>query len=199
MNVVALVLAGGTSSRMGTVNKLLTNIDGKPMVTNVIDSIMRSKVTSTIVITGHEKEKVSPIVSSNFTQVVFNPDYKTGLSSSIKVGIRAIPKEADAFLICLADMPLVTFKTINLLITAFNPGKNHLICVPTVNNKSGNPVLWSARFAKDLLKIEGDQGGKRLFEQFRSVLVEVPVLDNGILIDADTPEHLTEIMKKINE
>src|SRR5258708_7673793 len=144
--VAALVLAAGQSRRMGTLNKLLIGIDGKPMVRHVAEAVQGSQARPIIVVTGHEREKVEAVLSGlGIASFVFNPDYAQGLSTSLKRGLAALPAGIDAAVVCLGDMPKVAATEIDRLIAAFNPVEGRALCVPTRHGKRGNPALLASR------------------------------------------------------
>lgn len=189
----ALVLAAGRSTRMGKANKMLQLVDGKPMLGSALDAVAASSCCTTVVVTGHETDKISPLLAGRDLLTVHNPNYAQGLSTSLKAGLRALPPGLDGVLVALGDMPRVTAAHIDRLIAAFNPLEGRAIIVPTCDGKRGNPVLWSAEFLPAMLALEGDRGAKPLFTEFADRLAEVEVGDSAVLLDIDTPEKLTEV------
>ncbi len=189
----ALVLAAGRSTRMGKANKMLQLVDGTPMLASALDAVAASACCATVVVTGHETDKVSPLLAGRDLLTVHNPNYADGLSTSLKAGLRALPPGLDGVLVALGDMPRVTAAHIDQLIAAFNPLEGRAIVVPTCDGQRGNPVLWSTEFLPAMLALEGDQGAKPLFAEFVDRLAEVEVADSAVLLDIDTPEKLTEV------
>jgi molybdenum cofactor cytidylyltransferase len=191
--IAALVLAAGQSRRMGTLNKLLIEIDGVPMVRGVVEMLRQSKADPIVVVTGHEGERVSAALRDLPVTVVHNPDFAQGLSTSLKRGIAALPADADGALITLGDMPRVTAAEIDRLIAAFNPVEGRGICVPTRQGKRGNPVLWSRRFFDEMLQVAGDVGARHLIGTYPEMVAEVEMADDGVLTDIDTPQALAKL------
>ena len=93
-------------------------------------------------------------------EIVFNPDYVSGMASSLRIGIQAVAGEMDGALILLGDMPLVSSAQINQLITEFVPATERDIVVPCKDGRRGNPVLWSTRYFPALKMLTGDTGGR---------------------------------------
>jgi molybdenum cofactor cytidylyltransferase len=87
----------------------------------------------------------------------------------------------------------VTPKAIGKLIAAFNPDEHRTICVPVHKGVRGNPVLWGRKHFAALAALGGDRGAKGLMEQLTDELVEVAMADDGVLLDADTPEALARL------
>ena len=188
--IAGIVLAAGRSTRMGGPNKLVAEIRGKPLVRIAAEQALASRAKPVIVVTGHERERVEAALAGLPVRLVHNPDFATGLGSSLKTGVAAVPDDADGVVVCLADMPQVDAALIDRLIAAFDPEKSALAVIPTIDGKRGNPVLWSRRFFPDLMAIEGDVGARNLIGRYNEAVVEVPVTGKAALLDVDTPEAL---------
>ncbi len=191
--VAAIILGGGRSTRMGDQNKLTSDFDGKPMIAHVADAALASKADIIVLVTGHEQDDVLKALAGRPMSYAHNPDFASGLSTSIKVGIKAaaeLDPPVDAAIILLGDMPLITADLINRLIGARDPEEDRYICVPVVGSKRGNPVLWDASFFDDLQNLSGDVGAKALIAQNSDLVYEVPVDSNAPLTDFDTPDAL---------
>jgi molybdenum cofactor cytidylyltransferase len=188
-NIAGIVLAAGASSRMGS-NKLLAEIDGKPMVRQVVEAASASAAKPIIVVTGRDGEKVRVALAGPEVTFVDNAEYRSGLSSSLMRGLAAVPQDCDGALILLGDMPGVTAPLIDKLIAAFNPVEGRAICVATSHGKRGNPVLFARRFFPEISAIEGDVGAKGLLGSYPELVCDVEADDDAPLIDIDTPEAL---------
>jgi molybdenum cofactor cytidylyltransferase len=189
-NVAAVVLAAGRSTRMGGPNKLLAELDGKKLVRIVTEQALASKASEVIVVTGHQAELIEQALAGLKVKFARNPDFAGGLASSVKSGIAAVPASADGAIVCLGDMPLISAPLINRLIDAFEPDRGHLIAVPVSDGKRGNPVLWSRRFFKELMTLDGDIGARHLIARHVEAVAEVPVEGDGPFLDIDTPQAL---------
>ncbi len=188
--VAALVLAAGQSRRMGGSNKLLAEIEGRPMVARVVDAVLASPARPVIVVTGHQEAKVRDVLEGREVRFVHNPDYAEGLSTSLKRGVAALGPEVDGVLVCLGDMPRVAPAHLERLIAAFGPAEGRAICVPTKDGKRGNPVLWGAEFFAEMKEVAGDVGARHLIGEHPEALHEVAMDDEAVLVDVDTPEAL---------
>jgi molybdenum cofactor cytidylyltransferase len=189
-NVAAVILAAGRSTRMGGPNKLLAELNGKTLVRIVTDQALASKAKDIIVVTGHQAEQVEKALQGLKVKFVRNPDFAGGLASSVKAGIAAVPANADGAVICLGDMPLISARLVDRLIEAFAPDRGHLIAVPVSDNRRGNPVLWSRRFFRELMALDGDIGARHLIARHSEAVAEVPVEGFGAFLDIDTPQAL---------
>jgi molybdenum cofactor cytidylyltransferase len=189
-SVAAIVLAAGRSTRMGPANKLLADIGGAPMVRCVVEAALASLARPVVAVTGHQGSGVAAVLSGLDVTLVANPDYATGLSSSLKAGVRALPESCAGALVILGDMPRITPEHLDKLIAAFRAERGVPIIVPVHQGRQGNPVLWPARHFSALLQLEGDAGGKRLIAAHASDVREVDLGTGAIFADVDTPEAL---------
>jgi molybdenum cofactor cytidylyltransferase len=194
-NVAAIILAAGRSTRMGGPNKLLAELGGKPLVQIVAEQALASKTQGVIVVTGHQAAEVEKALRGLKVTFVHNPDFAEGLASSVKAGVAAVPAKADGAVICLGDMPLISAHLIDRLIEAFAPDRGNLIAVPVSDNRRGNPVLWSRRFFKELMTLDGDIGARHLIARHSEAVAEVPVEGHGAFLDIDTPQALAEAQR----
>ncbi len=191
--VAALILAAGQSRRMGAANKLLAEIDGKAMLARVVEATQASQAVDILAVTGHEADTVAAVLNGYDVPNVHNPSFADGLSTSLQAGIAALPDDIDGVIVLLGDMPRVSPGHIDRLIAAFNPVEGRAVCVPTYQGKRGNPVLFGSQFFAEMASVGGDSGAKHLIGQHEDELVEVPMEDDGIFLDVDTPDALTAI------
>ncbi len=193
--VSAVVLAAGRSTRMGGPNKLLSDLDGKPMVRHVVEAALASRAAEVLVVTGHQDEAVRAALAGLAVRFVPNPDYAQGLSTSLASGLGALGDEADAAIVLLGDMPYVDAGLIDRLIRAFDPASDAYIAVPVFEGRRGNPVLWGRRLFSELSQVQGDQGGRLVLAAHQDLVCEVIVTTQDALVDLDTPEALAQARK----
>jgi molybdenum cofactor cytidylyltransferase len=191
--IAALVLAAGHSTRMGAANKLLAQVDGQPMIRRVVETVRRSQAGPIVVVTGHQRAKVEAALADQDVTLVHNPDFAHGLSTSLHRGLGALPATLDGVVVCLGDMPRITAPVIDKLIAAFDPLEGRAICLPTWQGKRGNPVLFAHRFFAEMQEISGDLGARALIGDYPELVTEVPVPEDSVLFDVDTPEALASL------
>jgi molybdenum cofactor cytidylyltransferase len=189
--VVAVVLAAGSSKRMGS-NKMLASFHGKPMLRATVENVLATAVDEVVVVTGHHHDQVEAALQGLKLRIVHNQNYADGMSTSLRSGVLTAGK-ADAVVVCLGDMPRVGSHVINRMIAAFNPTEHRTIIVPVHKGQWGNPVLWGVEHFDVLCSLEGDKGARALIQQFKSEAVEIDVEEAGVLMDADTPEALAAL------
>lgn len=187
--VAAVLLAAGRSTRAGETNKLLARLDGEPLVRIAAEAALASGVSSLTVVTGHMAEAVGAALAGLDLVLAHNPDHADGMASSIRTGIAALPPDADAALILLADMPGITPEAIDRMIAAYAPEAGKPIVVATAAGKRGNPVLWDRAFFDALTQLEGDVGARALIERHLDERAEVEIGPPARL-DLDTAAEL---------
>ncbi len=186
--VAALLLAAGSSSRMGR-PKALSRLGGKPLLAHSLDTLRASPVREIVVVLGSDAESIRKGVALAGTRVVLNAEFAEGMSSSIRAGLHAASGRADAFLIVLGDQPLVTAATIAGIIARYQTTHGPAI-VPTFRGRRGNPVLFDRSLLPEMQAIRGDIGCRVVLSAHAAEVVEFAVDDPGILLDVDTPKDL---------
>ncbi len=194
--VAALLLAAGRSSRMGT-NKMLEEIDGRPMVARTAQRLLSSHARPIVAVLGNMAGAVDAALGKLPVERVENPDFADGLSTSLKRGLAALPAESDGVIVCLGDMPLIAGRDLDRLIAAFNPIEGRAIVVPTRRGKRGNPVLWSRQFFPEMMALSGDSGARRLVDEHADLVAEIEMDSDSVLIDIDTPQALAELRERV--
>ena len=192
--IAALVLAAGRSTRMGH-NKLLARLaDGRTMIEHTVDHVLATSAWPVLVVTGHDDAKIRATLAGKPVRFVAAPDYALGLASSLHAGLKALPPEAGAALICLGDMPLIPPDVLERLVTAFAPKEGRDIVLPSFQGQRGNPVLWGRRFFSELLALTGDAGARQILHKHMEFVAEVAVESDTVLRDFDTPEALETLL-----
>jgi molybdenum cofactor cytidylyltransferase len=195
--IAAIVLAAGLSSRFEAgpeETKLVIPLFGKPLVRHVAEAALASRARPILVVTGHAAALVEAALKNLDLSFISNPDYRTGLASSLKAGIAALPETAAGALILLADMPCVSVGLIDRLIQAFGESARAPIAVAPVRaSLRGNPVVIGRGLFDAIKYLEGDQGARALLEAAGKDVLECLVDDEAIEIDIDTKEALRHL------
>lgn len=192
MSIAGIVLAAGESRRMGKRNKLLETINNRPLITYAIDALILAKIDPIIVVTGYESRLLKKCLNNKELTFMHNPNFKDGMSTSLKVGISALPDHVEGAIISLGDMPLINSLQICSLIEKFNPQNNRTIIIPTSKGKHGNPVLLGSVYFPDLLNLTGDTGAKKLISNFKKEVCEVEC-GSAVITDVDDPVQLANL------
>lgn len=192
--VVGLVLAAGRASRMGTGhNKMLAVLEGRPLVAHSVDAALGAGLAEVWVATGYQAGLVRAALAGRPVRFAHNPDFESGLASTLRAGLLAIGPHCDAIVVLLGDMPRIRADDIRVLMAAFEQSAGRSICVPVHEGRRGNPVLWPAAERDALLRATGDTGGRELLRERDAQLVRVPIDHPGVLLDIDTQSDLVEV------
>ncbi len=186
-----VVLAAGRSTRFGTANKLLADLNGEPLIRHTVAQALASRGRPVVVVTGHQADEVEAALTGLDVRVVRNPAFANGLSTSLKAGLAALPGRIDGAIILLGDMPGIRPSHLDRLISGFAPKEGRSIVVPVHNGKRGNPVLFAAEFLAEISDIEGDAGAKQLIGRNADEVAEVDLGTDAIFVDVDTPAALS--------
>lgn len=183
--VSAILLAAGTSSRMGNANKLLLPIQGKTILQHTAENVSLSRVDEIIAVIGEDAQETQKILQPLNLTVVTNPDYAGGMSTSIRTGIQAVNPHSDAAIILLADQPNLQPQTIDRFVACF-ARREHKIVAAKFGKIIGNPVLFHRTFFADLLSLSGDVGGRAILKKYARQVTTVKIPSEDVC-DVDTP------------
>jgi len=187
MKINLILLASGNSSRFKG-NKLLAEVNDKPMYMNVVEKILKLNFNKIILVTQYEEIKVALVNQS--IQVVMNKNSELGISYSIKLGIKS-DMETDAYMFMVCDQPFIHLVSIETLIDRFIKSDKGMACVEHKGNL-GNPTIFSEKYVKELLALEGDVGGKFIMKKHLDDLERVSILNEVEMMDIDTREEFSK-------
>jgi xanthine dehydrogenase accessory factor len=187
--VVAVVLAAGTSTRMGR-PKALVEVGGRPMLERTLQNLRAAHLASIVVVLGSDAPEVRRRVDLQGVTVVENPGFAEGLGSSLRVGVHAVPRGTRFVMVVLGDQPFIDPATLAALARRAEAGDGRIL-IPTYKGVRGNPVTFDATLAPEVERIHGDVGCRAMFPDHPHELREVPVDDPGVLVDIDTEAELT--------
>lgn len=187
--VACLVLAAGSSRRMGSHNKLLLPYRGMPMVRQVVLQALASNCSRVIVVLGHRASEIEQALAGLSVKFVHNADYTQGMGHSVAAGVSEV-HDPEGVLICLGDMPRVNAASLNALMDAFQLDETIEICRPRYKGQPGNPILWGPSFLPALSRLQGDEGARSILQANSACIHWVDVETSGVLQDVDQPEDL---------
>jgi molybdenum cofactor cytidylyltransferase len=193
--ICIIVLAAGFSSRLGK-NKLLEKINDHTLIEKVVESAVSSEADETIVVVGYEAEKIMEALKGVNCKFVFNKDFRTGQSSSVKAGVSSVMGYADAVLIHPGDVALITPKAIDMVIEDYKKFKSP-ITVAGYKGRAGHPILFDRSLFDELKeKNEENNGLKEDVNMHRDAVRIVDVGSEEVLIDIDTKEDFEKYIGK---
>lgn len=191
LDVHAVILAAGRSSRMGGPNKLLARFGGEPLVRLIAARALASSAASTVVVSGHQAERVEAALAGLDVRLAFNPAYAGGLSTSLRAGIAALPQDAAGALVVLGDMPNVGSADLDRLIDAFRERNGRAVVRAAHAGRRGNPVVLPQKLFEAVARLEGDTGARGLIEAGGLPVVDVEI-GEGAFLDVDTPDLMKQ-------
>lgn len=171
LRVAAVVLAAGSSRRMG-MNKLLLAVDGEPLVRRAVSRCLAAGFDRVVVVVGHEAERVRAALDALPCDLVENPDYARGVGTSIRAGVRSVAEAVDAVVIVLADMPYVTTDMLRT-VAAWYRATRPPVVVSEYGGVQAPPTLYDRALFGRLMAIPDDSGGKAVAAQPGALRVAV--------------------------
>jgi molybdenum cofactor cytidylyltransferase len=189
--IAAIVLAAGTSSRMGA-NKLLLPLDGRPLVAHVVEVACASSADAVLVVLGNEADRVAAALPSGRAQRVDNPRYADGLSTSLQAALDALPDDIDGALILLADMPRISPATLEAVLAAARETPTQIIAA-NQGGRPAPPVYWPRASFPALHAIRGDEGGRSVLLRSLDAVRLIEPIQPDEALDVDAPEDYQRI------
>jgi CTP:molybdopterin cytidylyltransferase MocA len=169
--------------------KPLLPLGDKTLIEDSIDSLLAGGAAQAVVVTGYRGEAVRALLRRRYGNEIIlaeNPDYaRTDMLASIHVGCRALP-ECDAFFLLPGDMPAVKPSTFQKLLAARPPDAVSIV-FPTLEGYRKHPPLIDGALIPDILSFHGEGGLRQLWKRHEDLIRAVPVDDEGVWVDLDTP------------
>jgi len=186
--ISGILLAAGESKRMGRTKQVL-EFGQSTILEETVKNLLGSKIDELIVVLGHDAERLGRSLSITDERIRFalNERYKEGIGSSISCGVLSANPDTDAFLIALADQPLIKINIINLLIERYLSTRHGIVTL-VYRSSRGHPVIISKKYREELLELSGDRGAKDLLERHRDDVEAVQVESPEIVLDIDREE-----------
>lgn len=183
-SVSAILLAAGLSRRMGDPDKLLLDWQGQPMIAHCATQLAESQAAEILLVANPTNAALMP--KTDRLRLIVNPDYTTGMTSSIQAGVRTADPQHAGLMICLGDMPLLQTALIDQLLAVF-AHEQPLVLQPSYQGQPGHPVIFHRQLAPDLLAHTLPEGCKALIQRYQAQKHTLPVNTPAILRDVDTP------------
>ncbi|HNB40044.1 MAG TPA: selenium cofactor biosynthesis protein YqeC [Anaerolineales bacterium] len=180
-----IILAAGSSSRYGQLKQLL-DWKGKAFVRHVAETALQAGLDPVVVVTGFRHADIAPHLQDLPVNIVYNPAYEQGQSTSIKAGLAALPKNTGAALFLLADQPQIPADVMRALIESHASERQSILAPLVLEEKRVNPVLFDRVTFPDLMQLTGDIGGRGIFDKHKVSFL--PWHDDILIFDVDKPE-----------
>lgn len=184
--VGVVILAAGLSQRMGGESKPLLSWGKRTVIEAIIQTLTPFRFADVVVVTGHQASQVEAVVGHLPARAVYNGRYATGeILSSLKVGLKALKSDIDACLVVMGDQPQLKTRLVRQIMTAYSQGVSSIIA-PFYGEQRGHPILIQRHYWQEILDLPAKSAPREVIE--RHPVFPIPVEDDSILRDIDTPE-----------
>ena len=207
--IAVVILSAGESRRMGQ-PKALVPFPGalmqeqagltpaptaqKTFLEHLIEVTRHARTGALRVVVGPHAAEIRARVKLDEGALVFNPDWQRGQLSSLQAAIRSLPAEkTEGILICLVDHPLISAALVASLIKTFDRDKNRIV-IPAYRGRRGHPVIFPGALFEELLAASPEVGARTVVHAHANDVVEVPVQEEGVLLNLNDPESLTKLL-----
>ena len=166
--IKVILLAAGLSKRMKSENKLIKLYKNKPLINYSLNVLKKSKANKIIIVLGHQYKEVKKIIKKN-KKIIFtyNKNYKKGMASSIKMGLKKVSKNDKGFIVAQSDMPFVKLSDINKICRSIRT-KKFLVHALKYKNRLGNPIGFDISLIKKFKNIKGQFGAKFMVKRLKN-------------------------------
>jgi|TARA_B000000557_G_C20604044_1_gene370915 molybdenum cofactor cytidylyltransferase len=166
--IKTILLAAGQSRRLKSENKLIKLYKKKPLINYSLKTLHKSKVDKVVIVLGHQKNELKKIIKKNKKNIfIFNKDYRKGMASSIKAGLKKVSKSDKGFIIVQSDMPFIKLSEINKIYNSIKSQK-FLVYALRYKNRVGNPIGFDISVIKKFKRIKGDVGAKFMVKRLKN-------------------------------
>ena len=183
-----ILLAAGKSERFGKKNKLSEIVNGKPIINNILDTLLEIFDTSELtIVVGHEQNIIKNLINNEEIKILENINYKKGIGTSISLAVKSLESHIKGAMIIPADMPYITSKDLINLENKFWECNCEKVIIPQYNSKTGNPVILPKIYFNTLQKLKDDFGARSLIAEKDIITYRTGI---GTILDIDTREEL---------
>jgi molybdenum cofactor cytidylyltransferase len=198
--LAAVILSGGSSSRMGSPKALLA-YQGRPFLEHLLAVTVHPKIGVRRVVLGAHAEPIAKNIALAADEIVINDDWEQGQLSSIQAAIRSLPVAAslpdqersphgtDGLLLCLIDHPLISADLVNQLIEYFYHQRSNIV-LPVYQSQRGHPVIFPASLYDELLRAPADKGARAVVWAHAAEVLEVPTNEEGCILNLNDPDTM---------
>lgn len=170
--VTGIVLAAGSSSRLGQPKQLL-DFEGRPLLQHAIDAMESSGLVDIVVVLGHRADEIARAVETGpGTRTVVNPDYARGQATSLRAGLDAADESSEAAVVILGDQPAINGLMVRTVVETYL-GTGAKVVQAAFSGKPNHPTLFDRELWPDLQAIQGDQGAREVLKKHPEWVVKV--------------------------
>ncbi|MCS6804585.1 MAG: nucleotidyltransferase family protein [Acidobacteriota bacterium] len=192
--ITAILLAAGESRRMGQLKQLLP-FGSKTVIETCLDALLASKADHVMVVLGHRADEIGQRLESLPVTRVINPDYRQGMSSSVKAGVRRLPPETQAVMIALVDQPLVPSSIMDEIMDAYRSADKKIV-VPEFQGRSGHPIVIDLAYRDEILAVNPQAGLRELIYRHWDDVLKLPVQTEAVIDNMNTWDDYQRLLRK---
>jgi putative nucleotidyltransferase with HDIG domain len=193
--MTAIVLAAGLSERMGCFKPLLP-LGTRRTIERVVDLFKAGGINDILVVAGHRASDVCRAIEPLNVRRVINSEYQKGMFTSVLAGLRALPDQCRAFFVHPVDIPLVRPRTVQRLARAVKDSPA-VVVYPTFGSRRGHPPAIRTCLVPSIMQWSGAGGLKACLQHHEADSLELPVVDEAILLDLDTPGDYDRMQRRL--
>ena len=190
-----IVLAAGLSSRFGTA-KQLALFRGRTLLERTVETAVSSLLDRVVVVLGHRAGQIRATHLIAFdhpkVDVIENPDFKDGMSTSVRMGLEHAARTHPSVMFLLGDQPLIRPDVIDRLLSRFWASDKD-ICVPVFQGKRGNPAIFGRAFFDEIRSLRGDTGARGIIDAYPDRVLPIEISNPALFIDVDCREDLLRL------
>jgi molybdenum cofactor cytidylyltransferase len=165
--IKAILLAAGQSKRLKSENKLIKLYKKTPLINHSLKKLQKSNVNKIIIVLGHDYKEIKKIIKKNRKNIfIYNKNFKKGMASSIKVGLKKVARNDEGFIVVQSDMPFIKTSDINKIYNSIKL-KKFLVYMLKFKNKIGNPIGFDISLIKKFKNIRGEFGAKFMVKRLK--------------------------------
>jgi molybdenum cofactor cytidylyltransferase len=191
-HTAGIILAAGKSTRYGSPKQLL-DWKGTPFVRHIAETALHAGLWPVVIVTGSHTAEVESVLNDLPVSIIYNPEYQQGQSTSIIKGVLSLPENIGAAIFLLADQPQIPEEIMRALTEAHMNKMSPILAPLVLEERRANPVLFDRITFPDLLKLQGDIGGRAIFSNYKVEYISWH--DDRLLLDVDKPEDYQRLVK----
>ncbi len=194
-NIGIVILAAGIGSRTGR-NKLMVEYeDGTPLFMRAVNAALGSEGRPVFIVTGYHDEEMAEFLEDIDINVLYNPAYRSGIKTSIALGLKSVPSFCEGALLLPADMPNITSADINKLIASYKKGKEKQVCMFMHHAQKANPIIWSSALYDKADIVPEDSLLRPIFMEHADYTTYVEVKNDAKFLDVNFPSDIEKALK----
>ena len=187
-----LILAAGNSSRLGSPKQLI-EFEGQTLIERITETAL-SISEEVLIVLGGNSELILPKLErfNNVISTIYNPDWKEGMGTSIRIGVEKLAENSDLIIILLADQPFISKVLLQNMLQSYEKTQNPIVsCI--YSNSLGVPILFDKSVFFELLKLNGDKGAKSFLHLYKNRISTIDFPE--AIVDIDTLEDVENLKK----